>query len=64
MRPLDDGGAPAAENLYAAGHLLAGASPIVEGCAEGIDLATGAAAALHAMAALGERATARRTAAS
>lgn len=64
LRPLNDDGTPAAENLYAAGHLLAGASPIVEGCAEGIDLATGAAAALHVIDALRERATARRTAAS
>ena len=48
---------PAAGNLYAAGRLLAGASALVEGSTEGIELATGAAAALHAIAALRERVT-------
>lgn len=55
LRPLTADGAPFADNVYAAGHVLAGASPIVEGCAEGIDLATGAQAAINAMAALRER---------
>ncbi|MFN8377978.1 MAG: anaerobic glycerol-3-phosphate dehydrogenase subunit GlpA [Anaerolineae bacterium] len=64
FRPLEESGAPAASNLYAAGHILAGASPVIEGCAEGMDLATGAAAAHHAMEALRERAFARRTPAS
>jgi glycerol-3-phosphate dehydrogenase subunit B len=61
LRPLTADGAPFAENVYAAGHVLAGASPVMEGSAEGIDLATGAQAALNAVAALGEgiRVTAR-----
>lgn len=61
LRPLDEHGQPVIDNLYAAGRLLAGASPVVEGSAEGIDLATGAAAALHAIAALRERALRTRT---
>jgi glycerol-3-phosphate dehydrogenase subunit B len=40
MRPLDAEGAPALENVYAAGHLLAGSSPLADGCAEGVALAT------------------------
>lgn len=55
LRPLTEGGTPVAENIYAAGHVLAGASSIIEGCAEGIDLATGAQAALNAITALRER---------
>jgi glycerol-3-phosphate dehydrogenase subunit B len=40
MRPLDADGAPALENVYAVGHLLAGFNPLTDGCAEGIALAT------------------------
>jgi glycerol-3-phosphate dehydrogenase len=49
LRPLDSGGKVVAANLYAAGRLLAGASPVVEGCAEGVDIATGAHAARRAL---------------
>lgn len=41
MRPLDEAGEPAAENLFAAGGLLAGASRAVERSADGIACATG-----------------------
>ena len=61
LRPLTEVGVPIADNVYAAGRLLAGASPVVEGSAEGIDLATGAQAALNAIAALHERAQHTRT---
>jgi glycerol-3-phosphate dehydrogenase len=60
LRPLDADGSPAASNLFAAGRLLAGASPLAEGSTEGIELASGAAAALNAMAALRERAQSAR----
>jgi len=40
MRPLDAEGAPALENVYAVGHLLAGFNPLTDGCAEGVALAT------------------------
>jgi anaerobic glycerol-3-phosphate dehydrogenase len=54
LRPLDAAGKPAAPNLYAAGRLLAGYSPVVEGSTEGVDIATGAHAALRALAQLAE----------
>ncbi len=50
LRPLDVAGSPAAPNLYAAGRLLAGYSPIIEGSMEGVDIASGAHAALQATA--------------
>lgn len=53
LRPLDADGNAVAENLYAAGRLLAGYSPVVEGCMEGVDIATGAHAALRALSAAG-----------
>jgi glycerol-3-phosphate dehydrogenase subunit B len=40
MQPLDDDGAPAFENVYTAGHMLAGFNPLTDGCAEGIALAS------------------------
>lgn len=40
MRPLNASGAPVLENVYAAGHLLAGFNPLTDGCAEGIALST------------------------
>lgn len=40
MQPLDTDGAPALENVYAVGHLLAGFNPLTDGCAEGIALAS------------------------
>ena len=50
LRPLDTGGNPVAPNLYAAGRLLSGSSPVIENCTEGVDIATGAHAALSAIA--------------
>ncbi len=49
LRPLDANGHAIAPNLYAAGRLLAGYSPVVEGSTEGVDIATGAHAALRAL---------------
>jgi glycerol-3-phosphate dehydrogenase subunit B len=40
LRPLDTNGNPVAANLFAAGRLLAGYSPVVEGSSEGVDIAT------------------------
>jgi len=51
-RPVDRQGALVAERLFVAGRLLAGASPISEGATEGIDIASGAHAALKALAAI------------
>jgi anaerobic glycerol-3-phosphate dehydrogenase len=39
-----------AANLFAAGRLLAGFSPVVEGSTEGVDIATGHHAARQAVA--------------
>ena len=50
LRPLDAEGKSVAPNLYAAGRLLAGYSPVIEGSTEGVDIATGADAALKALA--------------
>lgn len=49
LRPLNDQGEVAIPNLFAAGRLLAGYSPIIEGSTEGVDIATGAHAALQAL---------------
>lgn len=49
LRPLDDADRPVADNLFAAGRILGGYSPVQDGCAEGVDLATGAAAVLNAL---------------
>ncbi|MBK8020288.1 MAG: anaerobic glycerol-3-phosphate dehydrogenase subunit A [Chloroflexi bacterium] len=51
LRPLANGGVTAI-NLFAAGRLLAGSSPIIEGCTEGVDIATGAQAAASALRAI------------
>ncbi|MDZ4764448.1 MAG: anaerobic glycerol-3-phosphate dehydrogenase subunit GlpA [Chloroflexota bacterium] len=48
LRPLNADGDAAYPNLYAAGRLLAGYSPLVEGCTEGVDIASGAWAAVNA----------------
>lgn len=40
MQPLDATGAPLFDNVYAAGHMLAGFNPLTDGCAEGIALAS------------------------
>lgn len=50
LRPLDDEGQPIAANLFAAGRLLSGFSPVVEGSTEGVDIATGHHAARQAVA--------------
>jgi len=49
MQPLDAEGAPLLENVFAAGHLLAGFNPLTDGCAEGVALATGYKAACAAL---------------
>lgn len=49
LRPLSKAGSPLAANLFAAGRLLAGSSPVIEGCTEGVDIATGARTALLAL---------------
>ncbi len=48
LRPLDANGNVIAPNLYAAGRLLSGYSPVIEGCTEGVDIATGVHAAQKA----------------
>ncbi len=52
LHPLNAEGRAVAPNLYAAGRLLGGYSPVVEGCTEGVDIATGAHAAIKALASL------------
>lgn len=49
LRPLDAEGKSYTPNLYVAGRLLGGASPVAEGCTEGVDIATGAKAAQGAL---------------
>ncbi|MDL1899663.1 anaerobic glycerol-3-phosphate dehydrogenase subunit A [Anaerolineae bacterium CFX9] len=49
--PQSTDGARFAENVFAAGRALAGSSPVIEGCTEGVDIATGARAAEGALAA-------------
>jgi len=56
LRPIDENGKPVLDRLYIAGRLLSGYSPVVEGCTEGVDLATGAHAAQEALKAIGETA--------
>ena len=41
-RPLNDKGQPFAENLFAAGRLIGGTHPSIDGTAQGVDLVTGA----------------------
>ncbi|MDZ4771400.1 MAG: anaerobic glycerol-3-phosphate dehydrogenase subunit GlpA [Chloroflexota bacterium] len=53
MRPITEAGGALAINLFAAGRLLAGYSPVAEGSTEGVDLATGAAAAVGALQSVG-----------
>ena len=50
LQPLNADGAVFAANLLACGRLLAGASPVAEGCTEGVDLASGTAAGTAAYA--------------
>ncbi|NWF70767.1 MAG: anaerobic glycerol-3-phosphate dehydrogenase subunit A [Chloroflexi bacterium] len=40
LRPLNGDGQPAAANLFAAGRLLAGYSPVIESSSEGVDIAS------------------------
>ncbi|MFQ3568292.1 MAG: anaerobic glycerol-3-phosphate dehydrogenase subunit GlpA [Aggregatilineales bacterium] len=56
LRPLNDTGKPVASNLYAAGRLLGGYSPVIEGCTEGVDIASGAHAGRAAITLLADRA--------
>lgn len=49
LQPLNTNDQPFAENLFAAGHILGGCSPISEGCSEGIDIATAVYAAMQAV---------------
>lgn len=49
LRPLDAIGEPFVSNLYAAGRILSGYSPISEGSTEGVDIATGVFAARQAI---------------
>ncbi|GAB4408356.1 MAG: glycerol-3-phosphate dehydrogenase subunit GlpB [Anaerolineae bacterium] len=49
MQPVNGEGAPLLENVFAAGHLLAGFNPLTDGCAEGVALATGYRAACAAL---------------
>ncbi|MEW6577613.1 MAG: anaerobic glycerol-3-phosphate dehydrogenase subunit GlpB [Chloroflexota bacterium] len=51
MQPVDGEGAPLLENVFAAGHLLAGFNPLTDGCAEGVALATAYKAVCAALAA-------------
>jgi glycerol-3-phosphate dehydrogenase subunit B len=50
LRPLGLDNAPAWANLYAAGRLLGGTNPAVDGSAQGVDLVTGRLAGLAAAA--------------
>ncbi len=52
MQPVDAEGTPLLENVFAAGHLLAGFNPLTDGCAEGVALATAYKAASMALAAV------------
>jgi glycerol-3-phosphate dehydrogenase len=49
LRPLREDGQPHAPNLYIAGRLLAGYSPISQGCTEGVAIASGVHAARGAL---------------
>jgi len=55
LRPLDAIGEPFARNLYAAGRILAGYSPIAEGSTEGVDIATGVYAARQSIVGLDKK---------
>ena len=54
LRPLGADGSPAFANLFAAGHLLAGMDTVIEGNAEGLDLASAFAAARSALESLSD----------
>lgn len=53
LRPLDRNGDPIADNIFAAGRVLAGTNPIWDGTTEGVDLITGHLAAQKALAKIG-----------
>jgi glycerol-3-phosphate dehydrogenase len=54
-RPLNQSGAPVAANLFAAGRILSGYSPISESSVEGVDIASAVFAAQQAVTAVGRR---------
>jgi|GEM_PF-3444186 len=53
LRPLDRNGAAIADNIFAAGRVLAGFNAIWDGTTEGVDLITGLFAAQNALAIIG-----------
>lgn len=53
LRPLDPNGEPIADNVFAAGRVLAGYNAIWDGTTEGVDLITGYLAAKNALAKVG-----------
>jgi len=40
MQPLDESGSPALANVFAAGQIIAGVDPLVDGCVEGVAMVT------------------------
>lgn len=56
LRPLDRDGQPLADNIYAAGRVLAGTNSFWDGTTEGVDLATGHQAAINALSLFGSEA--------
>ncbi|MFP4597565.1 MAG: FAD-binding protein [Persicimonas sp.] len=55
LRPLDRDGEPLADNIFAAGRLLAGTNSYWDGTTEGVDLATGHQAAINALSLFGTK---------
>ncbi len=53
LRPLTPNATALADNVFAAGRMLAGFNPFLDGTAEGVDLVTGRIAARRALAAVG-----------
>ncbi len=49
LRPINCSGDPIYENVHAVGRLLGGFSPVQQGCAEGVDIASGVHAAAQAV---------------
>ncbi len=55
LRPLDRDGRPLADNIFAAGRVLAGTNSFWDGTTEGVDLATGHRAAINALSLFGTK---------